>query len=223
MSADLRIAITVPSHGQWCAGTAQNIANMVQTFTAARYDGGSKVAEVFAVSGSMLPDVRHRCVYEAAKWDATHLLTLDADMLVPRDTLQMLLRHGKPIVGANYSRRQIGTLTTCHGLDGETVYTEEGDTRLLEVAHVGTGCLLVDMRVFDALDLPYFAFETDASGVGLVGEDVYFCRKARAVGFQVFCDQQLSWEIGHIGETTYTHHMVNVARREAAALQIAAE
>ena len=206
MTWDLRIAVCVPGE-RWLAGFGQCAANMLRTFSEAQYAGGSKTCELFAVSGSMLPDVRMRCVAEALKWGATHLLFLDDDMLLPWDTINVLLRHNLPIVAANYPRREPEARPTAQRLDGTPLFTEPGDAGLVEVAHAGTGCMLIDMRVFDALDLPYFAFTIAENGVGTVGEDVYFCRKAREAGFKIYVDQQLSNGVSHIGMIPHTHAM----------------
>jgi hypothetical protein len=38
-----------------------------------------------------------------------------------------------------------------------------------------------------------------------LGEDFYFCHKAREAGFHILIDQALSREIRHVGELDYTH------------------
>jgi hypothetical protein len=207
--ADLRVAVIIPSHNQWQAGFGYALSNMVACFVASKYEGGKKEIEIINVQGSMLPEVRHRCIAEAMKWDATHALWLDCDMMFPRDTLQCLLRHGEPVVGCNYVRRKLPTIPTAHlGNDnGGMLWTREGERGLVEVKHLGMGCLLTDMRVYDYLDLPFFLFEPTQNGAGLIGEDVYFCKKLTEAGFKIYCDQELSWHVGHIGEMVYTHRM----------------
>lgn len=214
---DLRVAVLVPSHAEWKAGFGWALANMVHCFTASRYEGGEKEIEIINVQGSMLPEVRHRCVAEALKWDATHALWLDSDMMFPRDALQVLLRRGKPVVGCNYVRRKLPTIPTAHlGNDkGGMLYTEEGDADLVKVKHLGFGCLLTDMRIYDHLDLPFFMFEPTPEKVGMMGEDVYFCRQLAEKGIPIYCDQELSWHVGHIGELVYTHTMA-LSSRDAA-------
>lgn len=209
--ADLRIAVCVPG-SSWKAGFGQSIANMCINFERARYEGGEKRIEVFCVSGSLLPDVRMRCVAEAAKWNATHMLFLDDDMLFPVDALQCLLRHNVPVVGANYSRRTVPMLPTAYTADRSgPLFTRPEDEDLVEVSHVGTGLMLIDMRVFDLLELPFFAFEHFDEGKQLRGEDVYFCHKLQEAGVKVYCDQRLSQQVGHIGEWTYTHQQCLLA------------
>lgn len=231
MSDEIRLCIGVPSHGEWKAGFGLSLVNLVQYFmdsTIRKPDGTpmKKELHVVNVGGSILPDVRHRIVAEAMRWEATHLLFLDADMTFPAWAANQLLMRGVPIVGANYSRRSFPPIPTAWVGDrktGHKLYTEPGDTDLVEVKHVGTGLMLIDMRVFEHLDakaqergephaLPFFAFEVAEDKAGFIGEDVYFCEKCRAEGLPVYCDQELSQEVGHLGELTFTHKMTLDAR-----------
>lgn len=212
--ADLRIAVCVPGD-RWRSGFGYDLANACIAFANARYMGGKKDIEVFSVQGSILPEVRTRLVAQAAKWGATHMLFLDDDMRFPRDVVTCLLRHNVPIVGANYSRRTHPLYTTAYKADKSgQLLTRPGDKGLVEVSHVGTGCLLIDMRVFELIDLPYFAFEYDPEGRMCQGEDVYFCHKAAAAGIKVYVDQELSQHVKHIGDWEYDHNQALLVHEE---------
>lgn len=230
---EIRLCVCVPSHGEWKAAFGLSLANMVRYFqdSVIRLPNGEpmkKEINIVNVGGSMLPEVRHRLVAEAMKWNATHMLFLDADMIFPSWTANQLLKHNVPIVGANYPRRSFPPIPTAYvGERGEgkghKLYTEPGDNSLVEVKHVATGVLLIDMRVFDYLDekakergephaLPFFLFKVAPDGAGMIGEDVYFCEKCKSEGLPVYCDQELSQEVAHVGELIYTHKMAIDAR-----------
>ena len=66
---------------------------------------------------------------------------------------------------------------------------------------IPTGCLLIRMRVFDKIPKPWFS--TRIEGEKIQGEDYYFCDRAREAGFEIWCDGDLSREIGHIGQAVY--------------------
>jgi hypothetical protein len=198
---DLRLAVCVPSHGGWRAGFGQSLANLAAHFIASRYERGRKDIEVFCVSGSILPDVRHKLAAHALQWDATHLLWLDSDMLFPRDAANRLLSHNVPVIAANYVRHTIPHLPTAY--DGAALPSRRDDEGLRPVSHAGMGVMLTDARVFDLLDLPYFHFECCGDEPGLMGEDVWFCRKLRDVGITPFVDLGLSRRIYHIGEKPF--------------------
>ena len=82
----------------------------------------------------------------------------------------------------------------------------ENKTGVERVKHVGFGCVLMDMRLVDAIDPPYFVFAPDGEhGLTTRGEDVYFCEKLlRDAGIPTHVDHDLSHEIGHIGEQVFS-------------------
>ena len=184
-------------------------------FAQSNYAGGKKEISLIAVSGSMLHDLRTDLVRRAMVADATHMLFLDDDMQFPVDLLNRLLAHNKPVVGCNYSRRCIPPIPTSHGLDDKPVYTRPDSTGLESVAHIGTGVMLIDMRVFEHLDatlgleaMPWFQFGwTDLNHPDKPprpeGEDVYFCRKLRSAGVPLYVDHDVSKNVGHLGEWEY--------------------
>lgn len=217
--AQLRIAVCVPSYNVWCAPTAVSVARMLVHFCRGVHAEPPAV-EVFNAHGCVLPEVRSLLVAEAHDWGATHILFVDADMAFPPDALLRLLRHGLPVVGANYVRRGLPTFPTAYLPGGMTdasgiLWTEPGDRRLVEVKHVGTGLMLIDARVFGCLDWPWFAFEPPPMpGPNWRTDDVYFCEKLAAAGIPIHCDQALSQEVRHIGEIAYTHAMALECRRQ---------
>jgi hypothetical protein len=157
-------------------------------------DPGAKIALVNARS-SLVPLGRNQCVAAAQIMKASHILFLDSDMVFPPDALKRLLAHGKDVVGAAYAKRA----APFHPL----TVTEEGElanitSGLRRVKLLPTGCMLIRLKVFDALSQPYFNLETD--GAQLRGEDYYFCRKARDAGFALWCDGDLSVKLGHVGQ-----------------------
>lgn len=228
--APVKIAICIPVYGDTKAKFTQSLANMLVHSLGATIEdaSGAPVSleiETFMVSCSMLTESRHRLVAEAIRWGADYMLCLDADHTFPADTLMRLLAHGLPVVGCNYARRFTPTAPTAAIDDGRAdglsriLYTtaEKAEAGLVEpCAHLGFGVLLIDMRVFDALQhhaeaegdgnfLPLFKFEPTPDKIGMVGEDVFFFRKLAAAGIRPFVDHGLSWEVGHVFEMVLTN------------------
>jgi hypothetical protein len=241
----VKVAICIPVYGMTHAKFTQSLANMlVHSLEAVIVRDGSNVKlelETFMVSCSMLTESRHRLVAEALAWEADYMLCLDADHVFPADTLVRLLAHGLPAVGANYPRRFAPTAPTAAvssegGESAGLLYStrEKAEAGLVEpVAHLGFGVLLLDMRLFDALQaqaesegdgsasgssdanfLPLFKFEPTANKVGMIGEDVFFFRKLAECGIRPFVDHRLSWEVGHLFEVVLTNGHA-VAQKEA--------
>lgn len=48
------------------------------------------------------------------------------------------------------------------------------------------------------------AYKEQFPGLRTMSEDYNFCRKARRYGYKIWCDLDLSFKMGHIGETTVT-------------------
>lgn len=227
----IRLAICIPVYAHTHAKFTLSMASAIAAFYEAKIvdDDGNDLAravEIFMVSSSNLPESRTILLGDALKWQATHLLWLDADHVFPRDAILRLLSHGKDVVGANYPRRFTPTSPTACRIDktedGEDyknlVYTtpekaQAGEVE--EVAHLGFGLCLMNMRVLDMLQdeadkttgnfLPLFEMAAAPDGKGLIGEDVYFFNKCRKAGARIYCDHALSWETGHLYETILTN------------------
>ncbi len=141
----------------------------------------------------------------------SHLMFLDSDMEFPADTLHRLLGHGKPLVGATYVKR-------CEpwGLLGAFPAGTDMSAGLVEALELPTGCLLIHRSVLERIEWPWFRFEYGDEVGQRLGEDLYFCRKARGKGVKVWCDLALTRELGHVGVKKYTVRdgIEHVARME---------
>jgi hypothetical protein len=172
---------------------------------------------VINAKSSIVAEARNNGVEEARGSGAEYLLFLDSDMVFPLTLLHRLLLHRKDIVGAVYTRRQAP-----YSLLGKTLDSQPDPetTGCVEMARLPTGCMLIRMAVFDALPKPYFFFGINHEQGTLLGEDYAFCDAARAAGFRIWADLNLSQEIGHIGqrvcriaETLGRHSVLEPARK----------
>lgn len=162
------------------------------------YSAGRGIHLMMINERAVVEIARRNCVLAAEKTDATHILFLDSDVVAPHDTVERLIAADKAIVGASYPMRRMPHRWTHTNLDG----THELQSGLYEVARMPAGCLMIDMRVFDGLDKPYFRFPWNAAG-DFVGEDNDFCDRVRLLGYTVWCDADLSRQLRHLGEYAY--------------------
>lgn len=218
-----RISIVFCSHDRVHAGWAYDYGHLIGKFVST---GGfvPETGEHFATSlnwcqTSLLYEGRHRLVEDLKTKGVAKILWIDTDMRFPKEALHMLLRHNQPIVGCNYVSRRPPFRFTAATLDNKPLETRPGDKSLVEVGHLGFGLVLTDMSVFED-NGPWFAFEwtrdTEANRWAPVGEDVWFCREARARGHKIYVDQELSNAIGHVGEFEYNPEvMVQVEAAQA--------
>lgn len=152
-------------------------------------------AFVIAAEGYTIAENRIFIVSQAQKQECTHILFIDDDMVFPADTLDRLLAHEVEIVGVNSHSRKLPLKSTVL-FDGEELPKD-----LFEAITVGGGVLLVDMKVFSKIEMPWFGFKTNEVGMITMGEDAWFCEKAQYAGYKIWCDPTLS--IGHIGKYQY--------------------
>lgn len=135
------------------------------------------------------------------KQGATHILWLDTDMRLPRESAVLLAMHDLPIVACNYTVRQPSGLFTA-SRDGQRIPTRPQSTGLEEVEYCGMGVMLMRTDVVAGLPRPLFRHGLNEQLTD-VGEDVVFCRTLRAAGHQVYIDHDLSKGVRHIGQYEY--------------------
>jgi hypothetical protein len=250
----LKVALCIPAHRQVEAKWAKSLADLIAYSSRATVYHDDQPAqfefETIVVSSSLLPESRNRLVAEAWKWDADYMLWLDADHVFPCDALLRLLSRSQLVVGCNYARRCTPTYPTAskYGEDDamDLVWTTEEKAKaneLEEVAHVGLGVCLIDMRLYHCLEVaakeagrdtiwPLFKMEPKPNGIGFIGEDVHYFKTIRDAGIPVYLDHGVSWEVGHVGETIFTNahcevqkpaYEKKIAEKRAAADRLKAE
>ncbi len=141
-------------------------------------------------------------IYDTAlKQDCTHLVFVDTDMVFPPGTIRHLVDLKKDIVGIVAYKKIMSPRVACVRLhEGVEMGPDEIPKELFRCDEVGTGIMAIDLERCQAVAPPRF----DAGppiGEPLVGEDLYFCRKARAAGLEVWCDPTI--EVKHIGDYEY--------------------
>jgi len=128
--------------------------------------------------------------------DATHLLFVDDDVVVPVDTLPRLLQHDKLVVGGWYILRgnklpsvfMQGKLGGYVQVSQQELVNARRKQPLLPVDGNGVGCILIQREVFNILDKPYFLEMEGSQGCG---EDLFFHSKCRKFGIPTYVDVNL--------------------------------
>lgn len=147
-----------------------------------------------------IDELRNNIVRRAKRAGCTDLLMMDTDQIYHPKMLTTLLNHNLPVVGCLIHRRYPpfdplmykGKMNEYELIDD----FKAGD--LVEVDATGTGCLLINMEVFDILPDPWFRFERnpDPEKEGIVGEDFMFCWDLRRAGIKIFVDTSVP--AGHV-------------------------
>lgn len=139
----------------------------------------------------------------------SHMLFLDSDMTFPANTLERLLSHNLDMVGAAYCMRREPRAMTHRDLNFGSYLPAIGEVPgdLLQVLSMGMGCVLIHMRVFEALRAadplgPFFQVEYHGADHH-TGEDGHFYRLANQARFTAWIDIPLSHAVRHVGTYAY--------------------
>ena len=144
--------------------------------------------------------VKHRneAVLRAQAEKMDYILYVDSDSVVRQDFLLRLLARDTDIISGCYHAKQPphGAIFYRYDEDGvgQSVESYPEDCKY-EVDYAGCGFMLIKMKVFDKIELPYFLMAE-------MGEDEYFCLKAKQAGFRVYVDTAV--QVGHDGDYVYT-------------------
>lgn len=177
-------------------------------------------------SASLLSQGRQNILEAAVKGGFTHVLMLDDDMVFPPDTALRLfaatvsdplkLPTGSYLasgIGVNATRRRDPKKIeyTATDLDGRDLISA-GVTGVVPVSSCGLSVFLLNVSALchfckqGAVDAqPWFEVVWSPAHGMYLGEDRYFCKKLLENGLEIMVDQDLSQEIGHIGDFVYSY------------------
>jgi hypothetical protein len=201
----MRVAICIPARGQMEVTTAFDLTMM------AAYMAGKKNIDlnVYTSQGTLIFDQRNSLVHTAVVEKCDYILFIDADMRFPKTTLERLLAHKKDIIGVNATTRMMPPKPTARNIqineDGSVDWLEVFSNKekgIGKVDAIGCGVMLIKTSCLKNIPQPYFYFEQLLKGK-LLGEDIYFCIKAKDAGIDTWVDHDLSMEIGHVGSYIY--------------------
>jgi hypothetical protein len=199
------IAVCTPARDMVHTMFTYDLVNMVCFHTLNTNDAISlKISE-----GTLIANQRAELSLDAMREGCSHILFIDSDMRFPQDMISRLLAHDLDIVATNCARRRMPTGPTAQiykeNGDRELVWSMPESTGLQEVGSVGMGVMMIKAGVFKALSEPWYETPWRHDKRGYIGEDVFFCRKAREAGFKIWIDHDVSKEIGHIGMFEFKH------------------
>lgn len=224
------LGIGIPSTHLWEADFGMHLSCMIMKLMQVRvadYKDGTRI-EVINKRGSILPNLRNEIVVDALDRKCTHLLWIDSDQTFPDDTVHRLAAHHCLVVGANvatkaappYCAPTARKRSEKHERAGDIAYTMENSKGLEEVWRLGTGVMLMDMRIFGRIPQPWFEYRWEKENGALVGEDWVFCEKLEKLGTSIWVDHDLSKLVGHLGPLNFNHdlvlpHMLEAHREKA--------
>lgn len=213
---DLRVIVCTPMQDQCATAYCASLVHMVShTLTSIDSPPGLTIG-FLQLGTSILPLSRQLLVQHAMERGCTHVLFIDSDMEFPPDLLLRLVAHRRQIVAVNCISRRPPYLVTARRNE-EQVHTRADSTGLEMVDSVGTGIIMIAIEVFKRLPPPWFHFEWIPEKWIFRGEDYGFCRSARAAGYEISIDHDLSKQVKHVGSFGFSPLFVSESNAELAA------
>lgn len=182
-----RVLISVPHQGQVAAGLLHFLAGAL---------GAGHVYGVATPEKKPFAVARNWQVTEFLGTEATHLFCIDADVVPPPTAVETLLGYDEAIVGLPVpaagrggtawpvalmdTGRDDRSGTRRHAVPYEAI--REGG--LVDVDGMGMACCLIRRDVLEALEPPWFVDQLTPAGGLHLEADLWFCRRARAAGYQ---------------------------------------
>ena len=154
--------------------------------------------------GYQIDQIRNLIAEWAKRYD--YLFSVDSDIVLPKDTLTKMLGANKDIISGLYIQRIPNTHTLEVYMDKDGGVTNIPfelleNKGVVEIAACGMGCCLIKGRIFQEMEYPHFFYKSAINHKDTVSEDIYFCMKARHMGYTVWADTSIKCE--HIGNTKF--------------------
>jgi hypothetical protein len=217
------VAICIPSGDMVHADFALALAAM--TSCCGPFEQNGKQYEEISLAfintkGSLIANSRNKLVAEAQQLGVEYVFFIDSDVVVHQYTLRRLLELKQDIVGGTYIQREAPHLLLGKTLDGKTLHEAApmlaiNPNELMEMGGLPGGCLLVKTEVFAGMTEPYFQTPTHAADgdkpAWIEGEDYFFCRQARELGYKVMLDWPTALSISHLGQSV---NVIPAARKQ---------
>jgi hypothetical protein len=210
----------VPLYGTMPAAATKHLLDVLTRGIASQTFGSYCMVE-----GAYIDHARNTIVHLALQCAAeddniTHLFFQDQDVVVPEGTIEALMAHQKPVVGAVYFGRDRGNLPIAFDIEPFRRIEDIDLEGLNKVGGVGMGATLIELDVFRGMarhfnDAWFFSCRENAAsvedGTRRTGEDIWFAQRCSEMGIDIYLDGAAS--CGHIGTVEITAEHYKEARR----------
>jgi hypothetical protein len=162
--------------------------------------------KLFLSPGTLIANQRHELVLAAKEWGATHVMFIDSDIEFQPYHVLDLIDFNELIVGAAYSKRVAPFITTAwhkiYDWNSHVDISNQIDSHI-QVECMALGFCLINMSVFEQLELPWFILGYDKTVNQYTGEDIEFFRQCNEVGIPIWLDVATTCELGHLGTQSF--------------------
>jgi hypothetical protein len=156
-----------------------------------------------ALKGKPIAEARTTLIKKARENNVRYLFFIDDDVVLPVNAgaklYDTLIKQGplvKVAAGIYPNRDTDNPEPMIFQGDGNGAFWKWKVGEIFPVSGAGTGCMLIDMSLFDELEEPWFKVinelnydETDRMFLfDYMTDDLFFCEKVVKAGFQIVCD-----------------------------------
>ena len=193
-----RVLVAIPTFdGSVKAQTFESVANM---------DWGDCDLQYKSFSGYDCAAARNNIADHMLEHGFDYVLMVDSDVVLPQDALTSLMEHGETLVLGWYAHQ--GSFAPPHGngltclckppsyheqFSGEELkaLAASGEKKVT-IRGGGMGCALIRRDAFERTSFPWFKFLVYDSRIGVLSEDLFFCKKLRDAGIQPYGDPRVA-------------------------------
>lgn len=181
----IKVMIAIPNTGWTITGLETQLTRWIME---RNYDVNQLFKNISPVAAN-----RNLIAKDFLKTDCDFLLMIDTDTMPSINPLD-LIKHDKDIVSGvtpTWKETRYAWAVCWKDKDGSyKQYPTESRKGLQRVEAVGASCLLIKRKVLEQVPQP-FVDKWDEDGTMILGEDFYFCEKAKEKGFEIWADWDL--------------------------------
>lgn len=200
-SGEIRLAICIPTRDTMHSGCTYSLYNLAKVLNEYNIDN-----KLFLSPGTLIANQRHELVLAAKEWGATHVMFIDSDIEFSPDNVISLIEFNELIVGAAYSKRVPPFITTAwHKIYDWNTHIDianQTDSHI-QVECMALGFCLINVNVFEKLELPWFILGYDKTVNQYTGEDIEFFRQCNDANIPIWLDVATTCKLGHLGTQSF--------------------
>lgn len=197
----MKLFISIPSNRDWKGKFGSSLAGLMSHLVNPSFPLEGFTMRAWGQS-SCLSIVRQAFVDEILIDKYTHWLSLDDDMTFPKDIVDRLSAHDKDVVAVNARCKNPVVRGSLVALNGENI-DSRGKTGLEEIKAFGGAIFLAKTSCFADIPKPHFNVLWSDIHNSYISEDIFFATLLRIKKVKMYCDHDVSQEIGHIGDHEY--------------------
>lgn len=200
MARKKKVLIAIPTRDSNALIPASLSVSLFRIHPTAKHSLGMHYSYAQPVDANRNRIVEH---FLALPEDYEWLLMIDDDCPVPANVLDMLYKGKKIVSGVIFTMKNGVPYPIIMKDSKDGFYTlmkadellqQEGT--LVKVDGTGMGCMAIHRSVLKKMKKPWFRFEYTKTGDVRLGEDYWFCEKAKKLGYDIYVDTDV--HVGHI-------------------------